>query len=109
MKFDGRKPTHRDVLDRFLAEFETIWNSSMTVDAWKGRKLAERIVRTLENQDVSYVRGTIERRPGMTIDQLVERLKRSRSAIASELGKLVAANLVKMTHQGDELSFELTD
>lgn len=109
MKFDARKPAHKEVVERFLAEFEAIWNSSMTVDAWRGKKLAERIVKALEEKDTSFVRGTIERQPGQTVEQLMTRLKKSRRAIVTELGKLVASGLVKLSRSETGLSFSLTD
>lgn len=129
MMFDRRFPDQGGIIDRFQAEFDTIWDSMkpegrvkepirevpQTVDGKRGREIATRILKLLEDDKNLQIVQALYQEHGkdeekfLTQSELQDVVKMSASDLKSRLEDLMDATLIcKYRKSGDE-GYSLAD
>ena len=109
MLFDKHFAAHKDVVERFQAEFDFIWNSSMTTSGPKGKSQAERICKLLTDKSPYFIRNYIENNPDCTLQDLIEDQTKARHEIIRELGRMQAAGLITVKRENGKTTYSLKD
>ena len=108
MMFDGRFPDHQPVVDRFMAEFDTVWNSrrpanlpaepvrnaAQTVTGPEGRELQKKIINLLQDPVNLSITQRLDRGAFATFEQLREKSGISASELQRRLRDLMSGTLL---------------
>ncbi|PLX17004.1 MAG: hypothetical protein C0601_08485 [Candidatus Muiribacterium halophilum] len=122
MIFERPYRNHSDIIDRFLAEYDTIWNSSVkpalikpvintpqSVDGNYGRKVSRMIIRTLEDKDNQKIRKLIEKAGFIEKDTLKKNCKMSSKKLEKALSELTNATLIVRHRKDNKWGYSLSD
>ncbi len=89
---------HSDVIKRFLAEYDFIWNSNIqTITAKKGIKLSEKIKKVLSDPFLLKLRNYVDTEKNPTMLKAYKNLGVKFKKLRKAAKKLVAVNLLKIT------------
>lgn len=115
MVLDAATPSGREVVSRFLAEFDTLWNcpyesasrlalmgaKPLVVSGEYGRLLESRIIKVLSDRTNYRVRSIIEWQKEPTFGEIAERAKIDPSEVYLVVGRLKMCGLVE-TFMGED-------
>lgn len=122
MIFEKNYRGHEQVVDRFLYEYDAIWNAEksnvalekpvdgpQSVSGPQGRTFQRKIVSLLEDVEKLEIRDLIEKKKNITLDKMKELSGLSKKKLKSILEDLVKATLICKQNIDDEIVYSLAD
>jgi len=123
MLFFGEVPEHKKIIQRFMDEFDFIWNNPVSegkpkekitrpqvISGTKGRQLKDIIIKTYEDPDCKTIMEILDTNPdGCNETILCKSTGLSKEILREKLGKLAEATLIFSRAQGEENIYQLSD
>lgn len=119
--FSAAEPAGKDVITRFKAEFDFLWDRyyggwngegerPYTISGPEGRAWAQRIIQLLkENAEVSKIRDVLDKSGASTLKQIAEETNLKADEVEKLFAPLLQEKLIKTRQKKEKLIYELAD
>lgn len=123
MLFNSEVPEHKKIIDRFMDEFDTIWNGQIktgtitekitwpqVISGPQGRELKDIIIKTFEDEDCKKIMGILDTNPNGCSEQTLEKATGlTGEPLRGKLQKLQNATLIFSRQQNEDTIYQLAD